>query len=279
MHKLFCLLLLLLSMFSCKEKEDNTGKTPVAEYRGQKLYKEDLMLVVPEGISASDSLDYINSYIKNWVEDALLYEKARKNIENTDEINNLVEQYRRSLIVYQYQQQLLNNKVKTTISDEEVMAYYEEHFAQLILEESLVKGLFLKLPEDAPKISQVREWYCKPTPKNLKLLEQYSIQNAVDYDYFVDKWVVFEDIKDRIPYEIKNNDSFIQNNNKLEVKDSSFIYFLYIDDYLLKGQKSPLEYAQGSIRETLLNQRKMDFMKEFMKKLSEKEADMVIITK
>jgi len=279
MHKVFCLLLLLLSMFSCKEKGDDTGKTPVAEYKGQTLYKEDLKLVVPEGISTSDSLDYINSYIKNWVEDALLYEKARKNIAKTDEINNLVEQYRRSLIVYQYQQQLLNEKVKTTISDEEVMAYYEEHFAQLILEESLVKGLFLKLPVDAPKINQVREWYCKPTPGNLKMLEQYSIQNAVDYDYFLDKWVAFENIKDRIPYEIKDDDSFIQNNKKLEVKDSSFLYFLYIDDYLLKGQKSPFEYAQGSIRETLMNQRKMDFMKEFLKKLYEKEADMVIITK
>lgn len=279
MYKIFCLLLLLLSIFSCTKKGDDTGKIPVAEYKGQILYREDLKLVVPQGISASDSLDYINSYIKNWIEEALLYEKARNNIENNDEINNLVEQYRRSLIVYQYQQQLLNNKVETSISDEEVMAYYKEHFAQLILDESLIKGLFLKLPIDAPKISQVREWYCNPTPKNLKLLEKYSIQNAVDYDYFVDKWVVFEDIKDRIPYEIKNNDSFIQNNDKLEVKDSSFIYFLYIDDYLLKGQKSPYEYALGSIRETLLNQRKMDFMKEFMKKLYEKEVDNVIITK
>lgn len=251
----------------------------MAEYKGQVLYREDLESVVPQGISTSDSLDYINSYIKNWVEEALLYEKARNNIEKNDEINNLVEQYRRSLIVYQYQQQLLNNKVDTSVSDEEVMAYYKAHFAQLILEESLIKGLFLKLPVDAPKISQVREWYCNPTPKNLKLLEKYTLQNAVDYDYFMDKWVVFDDIKDRIPYEIKSNESFIQNNDKLEVKDSSFIYFLYIDDYLLKGQKSPFEYALSSIRETLLNQRKMDFMKEFMKKLYEKEADNVIITK
>lgn len=269
----------LLSIFSCTKKGNDTGKTPVAEYKGQVLYREDLESVVPQGISTSDSLDYINSYIKNWVEEALLYEKARNNIEKNDEINNLVEQYRRSLIVYQYQQQLLNNKVKTSVSDEEVMAYYKEHFAQLILDESLIKGLFLKLPVDAPKVNQVREWYCNPTSKNLKLLEKYTLQNAVDYDYFVDKWMVFDDIKDRIPYEIKNNDSFIQNNDKLEVKDSSFIYFLYIDDYLLKGQKSPFEYALGSIRETLLNQRKMDFMKEFMKKLYEKEADNVIITK
>ncbi|MDD4637508.1 MAG: peptidyl-prolyl cis-trans isomerase [Bacteroidales bacterium] len=279
MYKKYCLLIFLLSIFSCTKKGDDTGKTPVAEYKGQFLYKEDLESVVPQGISGSDSLDYVNSYIKNWVEEALLYEKARNNIEKNDEINNLVEQYRRSLIVYQYQQQLLNNKVKTSVSDDEVMAYYKEHFAQLILEESLIKGLFLKLPVEAPKINQVREWYCNPTPKNLKLLEKYTLQNAVDYDYFVDKWVVFDDVKDRIPYEIKNNDSFIQNNDKLEVKDSSFIYFLYIDDYLLKGQKSPYEYALASIRETLLNQRKMDFMKEFMKKLYEKEADNVIITK
>ncbi|MDD4821125.1 MAG: peptidyl-prolyl cis-trans isomerase [Bacteroidales bacterium] len=279
MYKKYCLLIFLLSIFSCTKKGDDTGKTPVAEYKGQFLYKEDLESVVPQGISGSDSLDYVNSYIKNWVEEALLYEKARNNIEKNDEINNLVEQYRRSLIVYQYQQQLLTNKVKTSVSDDEVMAYYKEHFAQLILEESLIKGLFLKLPVEAPKINQVREWYCNPTPKNLKLLEKYTLQNAVDYDYFVDKWVVFDDVKDRIPYEIKNNDSFIQNNDKLEVKDSSFIYFLYIDDYLLKGQKSPYEYALASIRETLLNQRKMDFMKEFMKKLYEKEADNVIITK
>ncbi len=279
MHKVFCLLFLLLFLFSCRDEGSDTNEMPVAEYKGQTLYKEDLQLIVPEGISTSDSMDYINSYIKNWVEDALLYEKARNNIAESDEINKLVEQYRRSLIVYQYQQQLLNEKVKKTISEEEVTAYYEAHFAQLILEESLVKGLFLKLPIDAPKIDQVREWYCKPTPKNLKMLEKYTIQNAVDYDYFVDKWLAFDDLKDRIPYEIKNNETFIQNNNKLEVKDSSFLYFLYIDDYLLKGQKSPFEYAQGSIRETLMNQRKMDFMKTFVKDLYAKEANMIKITK
>lgn len=279
MYKIYCLLLFLLTLSSCTKKSNDTGKTPVAEYKGQFLYKEDLESVVPQGITDSDSLDYINSYIKNWVEETLLYEKARNNIEKNDEINKLVEQYRRSLIVYQYQQQLLNNKVDATISDEELMAYYKAHFAQLILEESLIKGVFLKLLVDAPKIDQVREWYCNPTAKNLTLLEKYSFQNAVDYDYFVDKWVVFEDLKERIPYEIKSNESFIQNNDKLEVKDSSFIYLLYIDDYLLKGQKSPFEYAQSSIRETILNQRKMDFMKGFMKKLYEKEADNVIITK
>lgn len=70
--------------------------------------EEDLQSVLPDGLTTDDSLLFAEHYIRNWVEDVLLYEKARSNIPNNGEIDKLVENYRKALIMHTYQQALIH---------------------------------------------------------------------------------------------------------------------------------------------------------------------------
>lgn len=65
---------------ACKEQHDHKGKTPLVEVEGNFLYKEDLMAVLPVGLSKEDSILFTEHYIHDWVKDVLLYEKAENNI-------------------------------------------------------------------------------------------------------------------------------------------------------------------------------------------------------
>ena len=54
MRILVLLLITLLGCGACKEQHDHKGKTPLVEVDGNFLYKEDLMSVLPVGLSKDD---------------------------------------------------------------------------------------------------------------------------------------------------------------------------------------------------------------------------------
>lgn len=61
----------------------------------------------------------------------------------------MVEEYRRSLVRYRYQERLVEEKLKTDIRESDKLNYYEENQKKFILDKGLIKGLFLKIPVDA----------------------------------------------------------------------------------------------------------------------------------
>ena len=54
------------------------GKTPVMEVAGQTLYYEDIMEIMPAGLSPTDSSKFAENYINRWAGKALPYHKAAK---------------------------------------------------------------------------------------------------------------------------------------------------------------------------------------------------------
>ena len=102
-------LLIFLLCAACSERHDHKGRTPLVELDGNFLYREDLQSVLPAGLSKDDSLLFAEHYIRNWVEDILLYDKAQSNIPNNGEIDKLVENYRKALIMHTYQQALITS--------------------------------------------------------------------------------------------------------------------------------------------------------------------------
>ena len=72
----------------CGPEHDHKGKTPLVEVAGEYLYKEDLQAALPFNISKDDSVLFAEHYIRNWVEDVLLFDKAEGNIPDTRRLPN-----------------------------------------------------------------------------------------------------------------------------------------------------------------------------------------------
>ena len=96
----------------CGPEHDHKGKTPLVEVAGEYLYKEDLQAALPFNISKDDSVLFAEHYIRNWVEDVLLFDKAEGNIPDNAKIAKLVENYRRALIMHTYLFMVLVNGVQ-----------------------------------------------------------------------------------------------------------------------------------------------------------------------
>ncbi len=264
----FILLTLSVSLFACKKAIQTDEPDALVKVNDRILTRNEVESLIPKGTTSADSLLLAESYIKKWVKDELVLKIAQRNLGSDKEtIDKLVGAYRRSLLRYRYQEKLIQEKLSDEIQESDVLTYYDTNKEKFVLDKNLIKGLFLKVPADAPNLSEVKTWYKSGNVASLEKIEKYSIQNAAIYEYFFDKWVDFDEIRNNIPNQISNPESFLRTNKILEVTDSSFCYFLNIRQVLLKGQVEPFEYAEPRIREILINQRKLDFIKEFEEEL------------
>ena len=121
------LILVFISVVSCKKEsvETDMSKTPVVTVNNETLYKAELDDAVPRNLSAEDSTAVAQSYIKMWINTKLVYNKAKQNIVNKEELDQLVEDYRRSLIINSFQEQLIREHFSKTVKDKELESYYE----------------------------------------------------------------------------------------------------------------------------------------------------------
>lgn len=236
----------------------------LASMEGHLLRRAEVESLIPRGASSADSLLLAENYVKKWVKEQLVYEVAERNLgDEKEEIDQLVEAYRRSLIRYRYQERLVNERLKTDISEQDKQQFYEENPKLFTLEQGLIKGLFLKIPVDAPGLVDVKKWYKSSDEAALEKIEKYSVQNATIYEYFYDKWVDFDEVMDNIPIYVSDPATFLKGHKQVEVADSSYCYLLNIAEYLVPGQTEPYESASPRIVEMLVNQRKVDFLRNF----------------
>lgn len=268
------ILVIAAAMTGCGQEHNHKGKTPLVEVSGEFLYKEDLQAALPLNISKDDSVLFAEHYIRNWIEDALLFDKAEGNIPDNDKISKLVENYRRALIMHTYQEELVNQKLANDISEEEINAYYEKNKELFRLDNPLVKGLFIKVPLSSPDLGNVRVWYRKNNQDVIEKLEKYSLRNAVSYDYFYDRWTSVPDVAAKIPLKVLYTDAnYLDKNRNVEVKDTAFCYFLHIEDFLGKDKQKPLDFARDEIKEILINLKRVEFINKVKEDLYQRASD------
>lgn len=268
------ILVIAAAMTGCGQEHNHKGKTPLVEVSGEFLYKEDLQAALPLNISKDDSVLFAEHYIRNWIEDALLFDKAEGNSPDNDKISKLVENYRRALIMHTYQEELVNQKLANDISEEEINAYYEKNKELFRLDNPLVKGLFIKVPLSSPDLGNVRVWYRKNNQDVIEKLEKYSLRNAVSYDYFYDRWTSVPDVAAKIPLKVLDTDAnYLDKNRNVEVKDTAFCYFLHIEDFLGKDKQKPLDFARDEIKEILINLKRVEFINKVKEDLYQRASD------
>ncbi|WP_106830425.1 hypothetical protein [Parabacteroides pacaensis] len=269
MKGIYFYILIIFCFFACHKAQLSDEKGVLVKLDDRVLYKSELLPLIPKGSSAADSTLLAESYIKNWVIEGLVLNVAKHNLDKEEDahINKLVEEYRNSLLRYRYQEKLIREKLSGDIQEKDMQQYYDVNRNKFILDKNLIKGLFLKVPIDAPNIKDIKNWYKSTSEVSIEKIEKYSIQYAAIYEYFYDKWVDFDEIMDNIPEHIANTTTFLKNNKTLEIQDSTYYYFLNIKEYLPKGDIAPYDYSESEIKDILINQRKLEFLRNFENEL------------
>jgi hypothetical protein len=272
LKQLTVLFLLVMQLSACNyfRRDDNEGKDAVARAFDYYLYPEDIQGLVPTGASREDSVTIIKNYIDNWFRQKAVLRKAERNL--ADEKKNVekkLEEYRNSLLTYQYETELILQKLDTVISEQEIAAFYKNNPDNFELKDNIIKVIYLRLNKKSPKLNKVKEWYRSNAKKDRQLLEDYCHQYALNYFLDDNTWLLFDDLLKEIPIKTYDKEQFLQNNRVVEIEDSSTIYLVNIKGFMVKNSVSPLSFERNNIRMIITNQRKLKLIEQMEKQAYE----------
>ncbi len=269
------LLLITILFYNCSEKQNNdTKEKVVARVFSEELYASDLKNLVPDGISSKDSLDLIKKHIEQWIQDKLVLNYAKNNL--TDEQLNVekeVDEYRKNLIIYNYQKELISQKLDTVVQQAEIEKYYTEFSSNFILKDNIAHVYYIKLNKKTPGLEKVKKWYTSNNQKDIENLRSFCIQFAENYFLDDNTWLLFDDILKEVPIENYNTELLLKNNTNIELADDNYFYFLRIKGYKIKNSVSPLSFEKNNIKNIIINKRKLQLIDQMKREVYNNALD------
>jgi hypothetical protein len=253
----------LFLFLGCKKNTRKEEKVALARVQDKYLYASELEGVVPSGLTSADSLAMIKDYVDKWIRKELMLSKAEENLSDKQkDVEKQIDEYRTSLLIYKYEQSLIQQKLDTVVNQNDIENYYMQNTSNFILNKSLVKALYIKIPRNAPDIWKVRSWYVSDKEEHIKDLDAYCYKYASKYDYFNEDWVFFDDVSQQMPNLGSSVENTLKYRKNIEAKDSTYQYFLRLYDYKLEGTVAPLEFVKSDIITIILNKRKIQYINE-----------------
>jgi hypothetical protein len=264
MSRILLILSLVIIFNSCSRHQNLTKRVAIAKAGDATLYLDDIPGGLLNGISGTDSSVFIQNYIARWAKKELMFQRANANL--TQELKNDIEKQlnetRMNLSVYEYERQLMLQKMDTVISDEELEKYYVENETNLRLTSNIVKALFIKIPAETPNLYRIKILARSENQKDQTELESLCYQFAEKFDDFNEQWVTLDRLSLELKEDISNQENFLRRNKFYESSDSSSVYLLTIYDYRLRGAPSPFEYVRDDIKRVIWNNRRIKFIQD-----------------
>lgn len=258
MSKLIFILLFTAFILSCSS--DNNSLV-IASVNNKELSKEDLLTEMPKQLE--DSTYFVEKFINDWIRKELLLSNAEMNL-STELVHyeKQIEEYRASLLIYAYQQELINQNFDSTVSFNDIHDYYQLYKNEFILAKNIFKGRFIIIDKSAPNLKYLNNTYKTSNESTIIELEDYCQQFAKEYYTNVESWNFFSFINNKLPSLINDEESFLINTDGVFFEDELYRYYIYIEEFITKGNVSPLEVETDKIRGFLLNKKKVMYLKQ-----------------
>ena len=244
--------------------EEEPGTEPLASVGDIYLYPKDIEGIVPPGNSKSDSVDLMERHINSWVKKQLLISEAQKKLSFDEvELERRVLDYRYALMMHEFEKYNIARNIDTNISEEEIESYYKDNIDNFELKQNIIRGYFILLSKDAPKLGRFRYLLKSNRDKDIEELKSYAFSYGTKVHLDDSIWVNYDDVINNTPFmDIPNKSKFIRRNKYYEMSDDKYVYFLRISQYKIQNDTSPLEFVRDDIQKIILNKRKVKLAKK-----------------
>jgi len=261
----------LMLLGGCDYFQKNSKEVVVAECYGKYLYESDLVGIVPENTPIMDSIQRVSNFIDSWIKRQVLVHQAEINLNKEElDLKKQLEEYRNSLVIYAYESQLINQKLDTVISEDEIADYYEQNKEDFQLRSTMVRVAYVILKEDCKQKADFKKLLSDPDTLLLQNIDIQATYYAVKSNVDVDKWVRLDELTNIIPIEIFNAESFLKKKKFVCFDMNEYTYMVRFVDYLLEESISPLEMVSDNIKSVILAQRKEALLEKMNVALYEK---------
>jgi len=264
---LFLISLIFISCDFIEKKPDQV----LARLGDEFFYKSDLKDVFPDEISSEDSIIFVKNFINDWAKEKLLFNKALVNLgdEKQENLNQLIESYKNQLFSYSYHEKIVKSSMDTFVTEKSIKDYYNKNKLNFKLNQEIVNARYLKINSENYNLKDVIKRFRRFKDNDKLFLDSISLQFSSYYfndslwinkDVFFNK---FPEINERLKQNIVKNKLFYR------LQDSLELYLINIKDYKLKNDIAPFDFIKSTLKQVLLNKKKLEFISKFEKELIE----------
>ncbi len=240
---------------------NSNNKQIIASVNEKDLLLSEVLKEMPK--ATEDSTFFIERYMNLWIRKQLMIYHSEINL-SSDLLNYeaQIAEYRSSLLIYAYQQELINQNFDTSITSNEISDYYNQYREEFKLVKNIFIGRYIVVDKSAPKSKNLKKWYKSNKPDDIESLTDYCHQFAKEYYLSDSSWQYFSSINNKLPKFITEEEYFLENTKGVWFEDQQYRHYIYIKNYQIKGSISPLSLEREKIRNVLLNKNKIQYLKQ-----------------
>ncbi len=261
------LLFISTSLFltTCSNISDNNSNDLIARAGQNFLYQNEM----PSFSSEQDSILRNQNYIETWAKEKILYDLSVTNLSQSkkNDLDILVEKYKVDLYINSYKDLIVNLRIDSIVTDEEIESFYNRNIENFKLNENLLKYRYLKVPSDNINISRIRRYIQRLNQSDREFLDSLNFQFA-DLKLNDTIWFTEREVISSIEFlNQKNKSNYMGINRLYELENDQYINYFIIKDLLKSGNIPPLSYLYDRIKSNIINQRKLNLLQNINKEI------------
>ena len=239
----------------------NSSPDAVAHLGDAVLTMEELRERIPNNISAEDSAALAQEIIQSWLKDALVLQEAEKMSEEEKlSVERRIDDYRKSLLIYSFEQDWIKKNMDTVVTDEQIQNYYDSNKSSLKMNEHFLKLKYCALPENTEDAQKMSNAFAS---EDAVTWEAYCQQAGAKYYNKPDLFVNWDQFAKLIPLAVQDRTLFLtQTASAQQIVLNGEIFWFKVSSYLLPGDQAPIEMVRNNIASILLNIRKQEVLQK-----------------
>lgn len=242
----------------CAPEQDGADP-PVAQAYGNTLYWSDIRQVVPVDATPEDSATLARSFVDNWLREQVLLASAERNLpEVRMDVEARIRDYRNSLIIYAYEQAVVEQKLDTVVTTAQLQEHYESNRKDFALKEDILRARWFKVRDEEPRqLRKVERWFTGGRPEDLHELEVWLALKGIAINDPGQSWSTLGQFAAQVPVAMGDVQALLRTNARLVLPDSADTYFVEVLEHRAAGEEPPLALVAQDVRTIVLNQRKV----------------------
>lgn len=214
------------------------------------LFVSDLPQLSNELVSKEDSTVLVNGFVENWLRKTAIVLEAESTLSSSFDIEQLVDNYRVSLLINNYQQKYVSEKLDTSVVSTDLQMEYDRSGDNFLLDKPIFE---VRIAKVAAKKRGLEGFYKAWKAGTESKISEYCGKQA-EYCSTLD-WRTMDQIHELLPSK-QFSEQKIKSNKTVQAYADGYEYFVKIEDKKDKGDKPPLSYIADKLAEVVIHRRK-----------------------
>ena len=266
MKSIYLITLLLIGSCDLPTNEESNAVARVGE---DFLFISDLENQI--GPNGSDSIQITSKTINEWAEELLYLKKAEINLSFSEKkvLEELVSTYRNDLYVKTYKDKAIQSQLDSIVEKEEIEYYFDQNKFNFKTNKDLMRGRYVRVRNENYNLRSIRKSIRRYNEDDKVFLDSIALQFTT-YSLNDSIWVQASQFFNRLPsIPERRYKNFLKNDTFFELQDSLEVYLVVIEEVVLRNDLAPLDYVAPTLKQILINKRKLELMRQLDREIIE----------